>query len=88
LKRRGFNARPDPSRGRAAQAANTNAANANAIQNERGFLEVEVFLSGLPHLALATGTLEGRRDIQDNAKGTRGKKSQNFDGWHDLKLSD
>jgi hypothetical protein len=47
-------------------------------------LEIEIFFSGLPHFALATGTLKRRRDIQDNAKGTRGNKSENFDGWHDL----
>lgn len=47
-------------------------------------LQIEVFFSGLPHLLLVAGTLEGRRDIQDKAKGTRSNKSENSDGWHDL----
>jgi hypothetical protein len=50
-------------------------------------LEIEVFLRGLPHLALTPGALQGRSDIQDNAKGTRSNKSENFDRWHNLELS-
>jgi hypothetical protein len=64
---------------------NANAANAKCYPEWKGLLEVEVFLSGLPHLALAARTLQGSGNIQHNAEGTRSNKSQNSNGgWHNL----